>query len=489
MKISLKWLLLVLTPCLFLHLFLTANKAIGQTQADSTWSYNSIRTDIDGDGVPDFLGEKVIVTGIVNAASGLFHEQYLQTFIQNDTSGISIFAYNIDKPIVAGDSIKAWGFIDTYNGLVEVQVDSFQIIKKTELHAPLPLESAIKSPAKYLGVLAEGDGIIIDKGTTFNGKYLVITQPGQTGSIMVYVSNFHTRFSGFNFKVLNIGDEIAVKGTITEYNPEVPDEKNYKIFLRTPSDLSYIGLPGYYVRMIIWVVLGVVGLLAVIYLFLQYRIKTKTKQIQLSLKQRELLLKEIHHRVKNSLSIVSSLIEMQSMQTDNQETNQILHNSQSRIQSIALIHDKLYKTEALNEINLDVYIQDLVESIHKTFTAVNERVNLNFDLDPVQIDSEQVIYFGLLINELVVNSYKHAFNNQDKGELKVSLKKENNHISLTVSDNGPGLPKKFDPSDDESLGSMLINTFAANLKAKMNISAPKGDGTSFTFTIPHKLKQ
>lgn len=476
--------LLPLTTLLLL--FLLSSPLFAQSVSDSISTYDQIRADFNGDGQPDLLGENVITTGIANSPSGLFHEQYLQLFIQDDSLGMSIFSYNIDDPIAPGDSLMVWGTVDSYNGLIEVQADSYRVYQNRSILRPLHLTNIIANPADYLGVLAKGDGVITDKGSTYNGKYIIISPEASPDSIMVYVSNFHVRFSEFNFNVLSVGDKIAAEGVITEYNPEFPGQKNYKLFLRTPDDLSYIGLPAYYVSLIIWSVMTLAAILLGIYLFMRYRVETKTKDIQLSLDQKEMLLKEVHHRVKNSLSIVSGLIEMQSVSTENEEANRILQTSQTRIQSIALIHEKLYKTDSLSDIKLDVYLKDLVESVHNTFTELNNRVSLRFEMDSVEIDSKSVIYCGLLVNELVVNSFKHAFKNRNDGELTVKLKKDGNNIVLTVTDNGPGLPNTFNPKNQDGLGSMLINTFAANLEAEMSVSEPNSGGASFTFTFPHK---
>ncbi|MFO7800522.1 histidine kinase dimerization/phosphoacceptor domain -containing protein [Rhodohalobacter sp.] len=467
-------------------LSLLSSTVFAQTKTDSISTYSQIRADNNGDGQPDLLGKKVITTGIANSPSGVFHEQYLQMFIQDDSSGISIFSNNIDEPIAPGDSLMVWGAVDSYNGLIEVEADSYRVYQNRSVPRPLNLIDLIANPADYLGVLTKGEGLITDKGSTYNGKYVIISPEESPHSIMVYVSNFHVRFSEFNFDVLSVGDKIAVQGIITEYNPEFPGQKNYKLFLRTPDDLNYIGLPSYYISLIIWSVLGLAVILLGIYLFMRYRVETKTKDIQLSLDQKEVLLKEIHHRVKNSLSIVSGLLQMQSISTENEEANRILQTSQTRIQSIALIHDKLYKTDSLSDIKLDVYLKDLIESVHNTFTELNNRVSLQFEMDSIEIDSKSVIYCGLLVNELVVNSFKHAFKHRNDGELAVKLKKDGKNIILTVSDNGPGLPEKFNPENQDGLGSMLINTFAAHLEAEMTVSEPQGRGASFTFTFPHK---
>lgn len=485
MKFSFHQLLTIHSGIFFIALLLVTSPVAGQTDADSLWSFPAIRTDMDGDRIPDFLGEEVAVTGIANIGSGLLHEHYLQIFIQNDSSGMSLFSLEIDTPVVAGDSILAWGTIDVYNGLVEVKADSYRVMQNVDLPTPGELTGAILNPEKYLGMLVEGEGSIIEKGSTFNGKYLIISPENGSGEMMVYVSNFHNLFSEFNFDVLSIGDEIGVKGVLTEYNPEYPDEQTYKLFLRSPEDLAYIGLPKYYFQLIIGGVAVVAIIIFLWLLVLRNRVESKTKAIRLSLDQKELLLKEIHHRVKNSLSIVSSLIELQMASTENNEAFDILQNSQSRIQSVAMIHEKLYRSESLSTIELGAYIKELTEAIHGTFTEYSDAVTLQFDLDKIELGTDRAIHCGLLINELTVNAFKHAFNKHRQGKLSVTLRKENDEILLKLSDNGPGLPKEFKQKSGDNLGSMLIDSFVSQLGGKMTITEGPEGGVSFETRFPH----
>ncbi len=471
---------------IFIILLLIFTPAQGQTSADSLWSFPSIRTDLNGDGVPDYLGEPVSITGIANIESGLLHEHYLQVFVQNDTSGISLFSYQIEAPIAVGDSIIAWGIIDTYNGLVEVEADSYRVIQNVELPPAKQLNNAILNPAEFLGMMVEGEGTIIEKGTTFNGKYIIIKPDDISESIMVYVSNFHHLFTDFNFNVLDVGDKVGVTGIITEYNPEFPDQKNYKLFLRTPDDLNHIGLPAYYIRLLIWGVVSLALIALAWWFILRYKVDSKTREIQLSLKQKEILLKEIHHRVKNSLSIVNSLIELQIHNSENKEAIDTLQSSQTRIQSIAMIHEKLYKSDSLSDIGLDHYIKELTKAIHGTFSYMENHVALEFDLEPVKLNTDRAIYCGLLINELVVNAFKHAFPKTKDGKLTISLSKIDEDIILTVSDNGPGLPDDYDTASEENLGQMLIRSFVSNLKGDIKTAVSLDGGTSFQIRFPSK---
>lgn len=471
---------------LYLLLLFFSHSALGQVHPDSIWSYSKIRADVNNDETLDHLGVEVSITGIANINSGLLHEHYLQAFIQNDSAGMSIFAMKIDTPFEVGDSLVVRGKIQRYKGLAEVNADSYQVFKNIRpTLTPEPLSAAIADPAQHLGMLVEGEGNIIEKGNTFNGKFVRISQENQMGSIMVYVSNFHRLFEDFDLSILRIGDKISVKGIITEYNPDFPNGRTYKLFLRTPEDLQYASVPQYYLYLLFGVV--VAGTFVVIgwVIILRRRVDSKTSEIQHSLKEKDVLLREIHHRVKNSLSIVSGLLELQLESTNSKEARSILQNSQSRIHSVALIHEKLYQTESLSDIELDNYIRELVETIHGTFNDYKKDVALSFDLEKVELDIDRVIPCGLLINELVVNAFKHAFRKGEKGTIHFILKTQDENIILSISDNGPGLPKEFEQIKDESLGTMLIDTFAAQLDGQMEIETNSG-GTSFIFTFPKK---
>ncbi|MGN8225498.1 sensor histidine kinase [Gracilimonas sp. BCB1] len=457
---------------------------VAQSSPQSFWTFSEIRSDTNSDNTLDYFGEEVSITGIANIETGLLHEHYLQAFIQNDSAGMSVFAMEIETPFEEGDSVVATGKIERYNGLAEVHIESYQVFKTASSIKVRPLSEVIESPERYLGMLAEGEGKVIEKGSTFNGKYVRISTEGSSKSMMVYVSNFHSMFDQFDFDVLGIGDRISVKGVITEYNPEFPEVRTFKLFLRTPEDLVFQGIPQFY----LYLIAGACTLLILVILgwvvSLKRSVNTKTKTIQANLEQKEVLLREIHHRVKNSLAIVSGLIHLQEGNTESREAKRVLQDTQARIQSVALVHEKLYKTESLSKIRLNTYIRDLVEAIHRTFTDYKEGVELKFDMEEVLLETERVIPCGLLMNELVVNAYKHAFSKNKRGELHIRLKEIGDDIVLIVSDNGPGLPSGSEQQKDESLGAMLINSFASRLKAKMEVINREIGGTEYMFRFP-----
>lgn len=463
-----------------------------QTGPDSLWSIETVLMDKNADDTVDYLGEEVRVTGIANTSSGVFHESYLQSFIQNEERGLSIFSKEMVGPTFGrGDSLVVRGEIQHYQGLDEIHVWSYEVFPKaTRELAPKSLLKAMSDPERYIGMLVEGEGTIIEKGTVYNGKYLRITSPDHTGTpLMVYVSNFHKHYKKFDFDILSIGDQISIQGVMGKYNPEFPDEGAYQIMLRDPGDLEYAGFPRLY-----WYS-GAGGLMLIMIfvgvwiLMLRRQVNNKTTQIQKSLDEKEellrekqILLKEIHHRVKNNLSIISGLIGLQLDNTDDDTAQDVLKDSQSRIQSMALVHDKLYQTESLSDISLDVYLKELVEALHSTFTNYQKAVDLKFDLDSVSLDIDSVIPCGLLVNELVVNAFKHAFNKDSGGVLEVKLKARNGRIELLVADNGPGVGDDFSIDSGDSLGFMLIQTFTAQLGAEIEIKRER-EGAAFKFSF------
>lgn len=219
-----------------------------------------------------------------------------------------------------------------------------------------------------------------------------------------------------------------------------------------------------------------------IYVDITDRIEAEEK-IRYSLKEKEVLLSEIHHRVKNNLAVITGLLELQSHSTDNSDVRKVLKDSQMRINSMALIHEKLYQNETLSQIEFDIYIKELIEVIQKSHSTTQRPVSLDFDVDNIQLTITQAIPCGLLLNEIVTNSFKHAFQglNGKKPVISVSLKEKDRKIELVISDNGPGLPAKFEELGKMSLGLTLINTLKKQIEAEMDVQI--GDGTTYSFTF------
>lgn len=204
--------------------------------------------------------------------------------------------------------------------------------------------------------------------------------------------------------------------------------------------------------------------------------KRKTEE---ALKKHQTLLQEIHHRVKNNMYIVSSLLTLQIASLEDDEAKAALQNSQDRIQSMGKIHETLYKSDDLSAVNLKEYISELGENILKNYSA-NDKARLVLDIDSILLDTKQASPIGLVVNELLTNCLKYAFP-ESSGEIELSLTSIDETIELIVSDNGVGMPQDFDWRNSGTLGLKLIMTLVeGQLGGSIDLES---DDSGTTFTI------
>jgi PAS domain S-box-containing protein len=196
-----------------------------------------------------------------------------------------------------------------------------------------------------------------------------------------------------------------------------------------------------------------------------------------SLKEKELLLREIHHRVKNSLQIISSLLSLQASEFDDNLIIEKYKESENRIHTIALIHENLYQSTDISNIDFKNYLEILIDDIMYSYKVDREMIKTVLDLNDYELGIETAIPVGLIINELVSNALKHAFKSGEKGEIKIVLEKYDDTYTLTVQDNGIGLPDDIHPENTKSLGLMLVNALVTQLEGKMSFEVK--NGTSF----------
>lgn len=203
-------------------------------------------------------------------------------------------------------------------------------------------------------------------------------------------------------------------------------------------------------------------------------------ELNASLKEKERLLSEIHHRVKNSLSIVSSLLSLQSMKADDPQTRKILDDSQTRVQSVALVHKFLYQSESFRDINVKNYLENLVSAISRTYHSAAEAVTIDMEIEELQLDAKISSTLGLIVNELVTNAMKYAFPENQKGVIAVTLyQMESGEMELTIKDNGVGIPDGLDWNRTDSLGLSLVKSLAED-QLEGSFSVEKNQGTAFT---------
>ncbi|MBD2440380.1 PAS domain-containing protein [Nostoc sp. FACHB-110] len=210
--------------------------------------------------------------------------------------------------------------------------------------------------------------------------------------------------------------------------------------------------------------------------------KLAEEQVKTSLREKEVLLKEIHHRVKNNLGIVSSLLQMQCRRIQDSQAIAILRDSQNRIASIALVHEKLYRSADLANIDFAQYIPDLTTHLFDSYNVSSNYIKLNIQVD-ASLDIETAIPCGLIINEIVSNALKYAFPDNRTGEIQVGLTQENQHdFILTIRDNGIGLPADFESKKVTTLGITLVQGLVKQLKGTMEIHAQQGTEFKIKFT-------
>lgn len=208
--------------------------------------------------------------------------------------------------------------------------------------------------------------------------------------------------------------------------------------------------------------------------------KKADEQLKRSLKEKEVLLSEIHHRVKNNLAVISGILQLQAYETENDEVNKALTESQTRIQSISLVHEMLYQSDTLAFIDYRTYVHDLMQAISSMHINEAKEITFKTDIEPISLDINQAIPCSLLLNEIIVNSYKHAFGKTGKGEVKVSMKEENGVIHMVVEDNGIGI-EEGTIERASSLGSTLIKTLTSQLNGTYTIGqGANGKGAKTT---------
>jgi two-component sensor histidine kinase len=203
--------------------------------------------------------------------------------------------------------------------------------------------------------------------------------------------------------------------------------------------------------------------------FFLYR-KQRKKNIIIAKQAEELetLMKEIHHRVKNNLQVISSLLDLQSMTIKDTKAASAIKESKNRVQSMALIHQNLYNVGNIKGINMQDYIQNLARSLFDSYNIQPDKISLKTDIDPLSLDVDTVIHIGLTLNELISNALKYAFNEQESGEITVIFKMEDNNLLLKVRDNGKGFKNSYD-NQGNSFGFKIIRAFAQKLKAKLDV--------------------
>ena len=205
------------------------------------------------------------------------------------------------------------------------------------------------------------------------------------------------------------------------------------------------------------------------------------EQIRTSLREKEVLLKEINHRVKNNLQIISSLLNLQSRDIHDEQALRSFQVSQDRIRAMALVHEKLYLSEDLARIDFGEYIESLASDLRSSYGLNSQHVKLKIDVDNILLGVDTAIPCGVIVNELVANSLKHAFPEDRSGEIAISFREVDGHYSMIFKDDGVGLPEGLDISHPSSLGLTIVNAVTGQLGGTIDLSRNGGSEISITF--------
>ena len=215
---------------------------------------------------------------------------------------------------------------------------------------------------------------------------------------------------------------------------------------------------------------------------LEKRVAERTLNLSEALEEKNVLLKEVHHRVKNNMQVVSSMLYLQGRMADDTRIAAALDEGRARVQSMALIHEKLYQSENLARIDFGEYTRELVAFLEKSQCASECKININFNVQSFFLTVDTAIPAGLIVNELVTNAFKHAFDGREIGSLWVDMACDEDMVTMRIRDDGVGLPVDFEASQRNSLGMELVNSLTKQLRG--NLEVANENGATFQVTFP-----
>jgi two-component sensor histidine kinase len=202
--------------------------------------------------------------------------------------------------------------------------------------------------------------------------------------------------------------------------------------------------------------------------------KEHVRQMQASLQEKEVLLREIYHRVKNNLQVIQSLLKMRARSLPEGETRAAIDSTAQRVYAMALVHERLYQMEDLSRLSISAYLKDLFNGVMASSTAAPKQIKLALDTEDIPLTLDLAVPFGLLANELLSNSLKHGFPNGRRGKIAFSIHRQGGSVRMMVEDDGVGLPEGFDAAKCSSMGLKLAARLAHQLGGELQFSSNNG---------------
>lgn len=330
--------------------------------------------------------------------------------------------------------------------------------------------AALSESQEKFRVLAETSPTAI---FLYQGEMIIYANPA-TERLFGYSGDELLRMTFWDWAHPDIRETVRERGLARLRGEIVPERYESRFVTKTGEDrwlvvsaglIDYQGMPA-----------GVASFLDIT--------ESKKAELQLrkSLAEKEVLLKEVHHRVKNNLQIISSLLELQSEYIQEESTRRYIAESQNRIRSMALVHEQLYKSEDLSSVDFARYVEDLVQSLCQSIMVDLEQIRVQVKVDHIALEIDEAISCGMIVNELVSNAFKHAFPGGRGGVITISgTQAADGTVCLTVADTGVGLPPGLDFLNTESLGLQIVNMLTRQLRGALRFESTNGLTVTFTY--------
>lgn len=381
-------------------------------------------------------------------------------------------------------------------GIISCKLNLNQKVSKTEIDSLLTLEKTAndsylrsKIRLQHLGYQAQ-NGVIL---SAFDKQYSDLSADLLDKGFLYILKDLHNTAYKYYTEKKEYKSAINSLNQFVEYENQLYSERqnhrildieakyNKEVDKRTILQLSESNETQANIlrQRTIYLVSFGIGLILIsllsFFLFKYYsKVRSQNTLISKSLKEKDFLLREIHHRVKNNLQVISSLLSLQARQIDDQDIQKAINEGRSRVRSMALIHQNLYQNENLSGVSVEMYLSNLLKELFSTYSIDENKIKLDLDIEEINLDVDTMVPFGLILNELVSNCLKHAFPGGREGNIKISLKDIDNVLNLSVVDNGVGIGNEIDFQESKTFGNRLIKAFTKKLNADLEVLNKEG---------------